>query len=90
MTTISIQIPDDILDNFENIEAIEKAVYEDFVIEQRQNGNISLGRAAKLLGIKYSDFFDLLGKKGLSYINASVDELDESHRNFKEVLRNKS
>ena len=90
MTTISIQIPDDILDNFENIEEIQRAVYEDFVIEQRQNGNISLGRAAELLGIKYTEFFDLLGQKGLSYINASTDELDESHKKFKELLKNKN
>lgn len=90
MTTISIQIPDDILDNFKNVEEIERTVYEDFVIEQRQNGNISLGRAAELLGIKYSDFFDLLGKKGLSYINASSDELEESHRQFQAILKNKN
>ncbi len=90
MTTISIQIPDDILENFNNVEEIEKTVYEDFVIEQRQNGNISLGRAAELLGIKYTDFFDLLGEKGLSYINASSVELDESHQNFKKALRHKN
>ena len=90
MTTISIQIPDDILDNFNNIEEIERAVYEDFVIEQRQNGNISLGRAAELLGISYSDFFDLLGKKGLSYINASSDEIKKGHRKFKDALRNRN
>lgn len=88
MTTISIQIPDDILENFENIEETQRAVYEDFIIEQRQNGNISLGRAAELLGIKYTEFFDLLGKKGLSYINASEDELDDSYREFKEAMRN--
>ncbi|OGC05342.1 hypothetical protein A2V82_15060 [candidate division KSB1 bacterium RBG_16_48_16] len=88
MTTISIQIPDDILGNFKNIEEIQRTVYEDFIIEQRQNGNISLGRAAELLGIKYTEFFDLLGKKGLSYINASEGELDESYRAFKEAMRN--
>ena len=90
MTTISIQIPDDILDNFNNVEEIERAVYEDFVIEQRQNGNISLGRAAELLGISYSEFFDLLGKKGLSYINTSSDEINKSHRKFKDALRNRN
>ena len=89
MTTISIQIPDDILDKFENIEQIQRAVYEDFVIEQRQNGNISLGRAAELLGIKYSEFFDLIGQKGLSYINASSKELEKSHQKFKKALYRK-
>lgn len=90
MAIISIQIPDDILSNFENIEDIQRTIYEDFIIEQRQNGNISLGRAAELLGIKYTDFFDLLGKKGLSYINASEEELDGSYKAFKEALNNNS
>ena len=90
MTTISIQIPDDILDKFENIEQIQRAVYEDFVIEQRQNGNISMGRAAELLGIKYSEFFDLIGRKGLSYINASREDLEKSHQKFKKTLKNRN
>lgn len=88
MATISIEIPDDLLDEFENIEQIQRTVYEDFIIEQRQKGNISLGRAAELLGISYNEFFDLLGKKGLSYINASEDELDESSGRFSQAMSN--
>lgn len=86
-TTITIEIPDDILDNFESIEHVQRTVYEDFIIEQRQKGNISLGKAAELLGITYSEFFDLLGEKGLSFINASKDEVEESYRRFKESMR---
>jgi len=41
-------------------------VFEDFIIEQWQKGNISLGRAAELLGRTYTEFFELLGQKGLS------------------------
>lgn len=53
------------------MDKIRRTVYEDFIIEQRQEGNISPGEAAKMLGITYTEFFDLLGKKGLSFINAT-------------------
>lgn len=59
---------------------IRRTVYEDFIIEQHQQGDLSLGQAAELLGISYSGFFDLLGKKGISFINVTPDELNESYR----------
>lgn len=86
MATISIDIPDEILESFNNVDEVRKTVYEDFVIEQRQNGNISLGRAAELLGITYTEFFDLIGKKGLSFINAPKEELDDSYQNFGKIM----
>ena len=76
MATISIEIPDEILESFNNVNEVRKTVYEDFVIEQRQNGNNSLGKAAELLGITYTEFFDLIGKKGLSFINARKEDLE--------------
>ncbi len=86
MAVITIEVPDDILDSFENIDEARKTIYEDFIIEQRQNGNISLGKAAELLEITYSEYFDLLGKKGLSFINASQEELKESYQNFEKAM----
>lgn len=86
MATISIEIPDELVESFNNVDELQKTVYEDFVIEQRQNGNISLGRAAELLGITYTEFFDLIGKKGLSFINAPADELEHSYQNFEQVM----
>ena len=86
MATISIEIPDELVESFNNVDELQKTVYEDFVIEQRQNGNISLGRAAELLGITYTEFFDLIGKKGLSFINAPSDELDHSYQKFDKVM----
>ncbi len=86
MATISIEIPDELVESFNNVDELQKTVYEDFVIEQRQNGNISLGRAAELLGITYTEFFDLIGKKGLSFINASSDELEQSYQKFEKVM----
>jgi hypothetical protein len=47
---------------------------------------ISLGKAADLLGLTYAEFFGLLGSKGLSPINASPEDLDESYRRFVELM----
>ena len=49
MTTITLEIPEEILNNFNGINEIRRSLYEDFIIAQRQRGNISLGRAAELL-----------------------------------------
>jgi len=86
MLAITVEIPDDLAANFDTPEAIRRALFEDFVIEQRQRGAISLGKAAELLGLSYPELFDLLGSKGLSPINASPSELDESYRRFIELM----
>ena len=86
MPTVTIDIPTDIAERFDTLDDLRQTLYEDFVIEQRQRGNISLGRAAELLDISYREFFDLLGQKGLSFINASSQEQDESYQHFHQVM----
>lgn len=86
MAKITVEIPDEIVSQFESIEAIRRTIYEDFIIEQRQNGNLSLGEAAQLLGITYTEIFELLGKKGLSFINSTPDELRESNSSFQNLM----
>ena len=86
MATVTIEIPDDLAEQFSSVDEIRRTVYEDFIIEQRQQGNLSLGQAAELLDITYTEFFDLLGKKGLSFINTTSNELDESYQQFVETI----
>ncbi len=86
MATVTIEIPDELAEQFNSVDEIRRTVYEDFIIEQRQRGNLSLGQAAELLGITYTEFFDLLGKKGLSFINATPEELNESYRRFEGIM----
>jgi len=86
MATITIEIPDEIAENFDTPDEVRQTLFEDFIVAQRQQGNISLGRAADLLGITYTEFFDLLGKKGLSFINAIPEETEESYRDFKKIM----
>ena len=42
-----------------------------------QQGRISQGRAAEILGIFKMDLITLYGKMGLSYIEMSDEEIDE-------------
>ena len=86
MLAIIVEIPDELAANFDTPEASRRALFEDFVIEQRQRGAISLGKAAELLGLSYPERLDLLGGKGLSPINASPQDLDESYRRFVELM----
>lgn len=86
MATITLEIPDELASHFATEEDMRRTVYEDFVIEQRQNGTLSLGEAAKLLNITYTEFFHLLGRKGLSFINATPDELDRSYQRFTRIM----
>ena len=86
MATLTLEIPDELACQFESEEEMRRTVYEDFVIERRQNGLLSLGEAAKLLNITYTEFFHLLGKKGLSFINATTDELEESYQRFTRIM----
>ncbi|MCP4399031.1 MAG: hypothetical protein GY801_17235 [bacterium] len=65
-------MPADIAESFETLDDLRRTMYEDFVIEQRQRGNISLGRAAELLGISYQAFYNLFGEKGLSYETTGI------------------
>ncbi len=86
MAMITLEIPDELARQFDTEEDMRRTVYEDFIIEQRQNGALSLGEAAKLLNLTYTEFFHLLGQKGLSFINATTDELDRSYQRFTRMM----
>jgi predicted HTH domain antitoxin len=86
MASVNVEIPDDLLANFDSRESISRFLFEDLVIEQRQRGFISLGRAAELLDLYYRQFFALLGSKGLVPIYASPEEIDESWRRFSPAI----
>jgi predicted HTH domain antitoxin len=84
MTSITVDIPDELAAHFETHDAIRRALFEDFIIEQRQRGVISMGRAAELLDLTYAEFLTLIGRKGLGPINATPEELEASWRRFSE------
>jgi len=86
---LTLTLPDELVAHFRSEEELRRTLYEDFVIEQRQSGAISLSRAADLLGMSYEEFFQLLGKKGLSFINATHEEQFDSFKQLSSLMKNK-
>ncbi|KPA18597.1 protein belonging to Uncharacterized protein family UPF0175 [Candidatus Magnetomorum sp. HK-1] len=86
MATLTLEIPDELSCQFINEEDMRRTVFEDFVIGRRQTGALSLGEAARLLNITYTDYFRLIGQKGLSFINATKGELDHSYQLFTNIM----
>ena len=81
MANVVVEIPDDILENYNNIDEVKKAIYEDFVADEYKKGNITIRQGAKMLGLTYEQFMvDFLGGKEISFINATKDELIENEK----------
>lgn len=87
MTQVTLEIPDELATNFSSIEELRRTLYEDFIIEQRQQGRLSLGEAAELLDLTYSEFFMLLGQKGLSFMNADRADRQTSYARFHAMMQ---
>ncbi len=86
MTLVTLEIPDELAAHFDSVQALQRALYEDFIIEQRQQGRLSLGEAAELLALTYAEFFMLLGEKGLSFTNVEPAEVEESYTRFRHMM----
>jgi hypothetical protein len=77
MKTIPILIPDEIIDIYSNIEQLRQAVIENFVAGEYEKGNISIRQGAGILGLTYEDFMvGFLGKRKMSFINGTAEELE--------------
>ena len=87
MATITIDIPDALAAQYSSLDEIRRTMYEDFIIEQRQQGVFSLGEAAELLDMTYAEFFMLLGRKGLSFLNATESELREHGSHVARIIQ---
>ena len=90
MTTITMDIPDAVTTLFATIEELRRTRYADLVIAQRQQGKLTLGEAAQLLGVTHTEFLELLGRKGLSFINATPAEIREDERQFRQIMQAKA
>ena len=69
MRTISIDIPEDVdLKDFDLSMILATKLYED--------GKLSSGQAADMVGVSKRTFIELLGKYGVSVFSNSLDELE--------------
>lgn len=75
MQTITIEIPEDIVEHYHTIDEVRRAIYEDFVANEYQKGNISVRQGAYMLGLTYEAFMvDFLGDRKISFINETPEE----------------
>ena len=73
--TLEIEYPDDVLGSIDE-EHLKTLAREALYVRLYEQGLLSSGRAAQLLGITRWDFLDLLGRYGVSYFDDALD-LDE-------------
>ena len=85
-TTISIEVPDEILKHYKTA-GVNRAMFEDIIAEEYRQGNISIREGAKVLGITYEGFMEWLGKRKISWINVPKEERDKSYAQFKEKMK---
>jgi len=77
MQAITIEIPEEIVENYHTIEALRQAIYEYVVANEYQKGNISIRQGAKMLNLTYEEFMvDFLGDRKISFINGASLELE--------------
>lgn len=74
MTTLQIAVPDDVLDDLAlSTDALTTLAREALFVRLYDRGELSSGKAARLLGISRREFLDLLGQYGVSSFDEHVD-----------------
>jgi predicted HTH domain antitoxin len=74
MTVLQIEYPADLLDQAgQTKEALEDLAREALLVRLYDQGKLSSGRAAKLLGISRRAFLDVLGQYNVSYFDETMD-----------------
>jgi predicted HTH domain antitoxin len=76
-TTFEVHVPADLLEFGFGPDEIQSHVTEWLVLSLFTEGHVSSGKAAKLLDITRVEFLRLLRKRGMAYVDYSVEELKE-------------
>lgn len=86
--TLEIAVPRDLFAilGFSRPRAIE-AIKEFSVLGLYQEGRISCGKAAELMGIRKREFVRLLARKGIPYFDYTDEELEEEFQTLNEWKR---
>lgn len=86
METISVQIPDIVLESHQNnLEFVKNDLQQGFIIWEYLNGHLSLDECGSLLNIGYRRFLELLWSKGIPIDGLSEEELHQQISNIQEL-----
>ncbi|MEZ4677017.1 MAG: UPF0175 family protein [Caldilineaceae bacterium] len=83
---ITLEIPDDIAENYPTDGELKRTMLENIVINEFQKGLLSIGQSAELLGLTYEGFIELLGEHRLPFITATPEELEASYQAFSSFM----
>jgi predicted HTH domain antitoxin len=87
METISVQIPDAILESHHhNLETVKKDLQQGFIIWEYLNGHLSLEECGRLLKMGYRGFIELLWNKGIPIDSLTEQELQEQISNIRKLI----
>lgn len=88
--SINIEIPDEIKGTEleeKYLETAKKMIREQTVLRLFEQGEISSGYGARLLGVTRQEFITLLGKRGVPFFNYTKAELEEELRAVKRLAK---
>ena len=87
MITIPILMPVEVTEIYSDIEELKQIIIEDFVAAEYKKGNISIRQGSSLLGMTYEEFMvDFLGKRKISFISGTEEELESEFREEESLL----
>ena len=75
--TFEVHIPSNLLEFGLDKEQVQQNINEWLVLSLFTDGQISSGKAARLLDITRIEFLTLLRKRGIAYVDYSAEELKE-------------
>lgn len=88
--TVLIEVPDLIAERFASRDELRGSVYEGFILSEFQRGYLSIRECATILGKSYEGFLEWLDDRGMPFILATTEELDNSYRDFEAFLQSAS
>lgn len=78
---VTVEVPDDTMQVLgEDATRFGREMFVAAVLRWFEEGRLSQGQAAELLGMKRGEFFDLLQEHRVSPVQMSVEELEEDFR----------
>jgi len=75
MTSVNVEIPDIVIENYENIQLVKNELQKCVIIWEYLNGHLSLRQCSELLEMRYRHFLELLWSKGIPIDGLSEEEV---------------
>jgi predicted HTH domain antitoxin len=83
MGSVTVSLEDELVELLSNLDQpIERSVRELILLELYRRGEVSSGKAARLLGMSRLDFIRYSGSLGIPYFNMTEDEWERELANL--------